>query len=325
MIKMHRLQNTLYAFFVLAIVFSSLTSAQNVSAAASVDSTSVALGDWIRLMLEVKCPSTATVYFPVVKDSLGSFEIVKQDSLQRTHNDSVTVLSRIFTVASFRDGQKTIPSIPVSYRLGSDTTIRTAQTNPISIEVRAVAVDTGAALRDIKPPIAVPISAVEIALYAGSVIVSALILYFLYKYIRRRKGKSSEKVEVQPIVPPDLLAMQKLDELEAQRLWQQGEIKLFYSNATEIVREYFELRYGIMALEMTTGEVMHQLRSRIDDRPVRNSIEEYLSHADLVKFAKHRPDLKENEDTIPQARSIIDHTKPVVSAEQVQKGTGVDE
>jgi hypothetical protein len=273
----------------------------------------------------VKYPPTATVYFPVIKDSLGPFDIVKRDSLLRADNDSTAVLSRIITLASFREGQKYIPPIPVSYRLVSDTTLRFVQSNPISVDVRAVAVDTSAALRDIKPPIAVPISAEEIALYGGIVIVSALVLYFLYKRIRKKKRITNDNVEMQPIIPPDLLALQKLDELETKRLWQRGEIKLFYSNATEIVREYFELRYGIMALEMTTGEVMQQLHSCINERAVQNAIEEYLSHADLVKFAKYRPDMKENEDTIPQARSIIDNTKQIVAAEQVQQGAGVHE
>jgi hypothetical protein len=128
-----------------------------------------------------------------------------------------------------------------------------------------------------------------------------------------------------PEIPPDILALKKLDDLEAKRLWQQGEIKMFYSNATEIVREYFEHRYGIMALEMTTGEVMRQLRACVMSREVHTSIEEYLSHADLVKFAKYRPDIKENEDTIPQARTIIENTKPVVAAEQVEQGAGAHE
>jgi hypothetical protein len=322
---MRRLQKTLYSFLVLSIIFSSSASAQNVSATASVDSTSVALGDWIHLTLEVKYPSTATMYFPVIKDSLGPFDIVKQDSLLRTENDGITALSKIITLASFRDGQKYIPPIPVSYRLLSDTTLRFVQSNPISVDVRAVTVDTSTALRDIKPPMAVPISAEEITLYAGMVIVFVLLLYFLYKYIRKRKRTGETAIEVQPGIPSHLLALRKLDELEAKRLWQQGEIKLFYSNATGIVRKYFESRYGIMALEMTTGEVMHQLHKHEIDHDMQNVIEAYLSDADLVKFAKYRPELKDNEKYIPRARLIIEKTKPIVSAGQMQEGVVVHE
>jgi hypothetical protein len=191
--------------------------------------------------------------------------------------------------------------------------------------VRAVAVDTSAGLRDIKPPITVPISAEEIALYGGIVIVFALVAYILVKRLQKKKRTKDECEELRPEIPPHLLALQKLDELETKQLWQQGEIKLFYSNATEIIREYFELRYGIMALEMTTGEVMQQLRTCIIDRAIQNTIEEYLSHADLVKFAKYHPDMKENEDTIPQARYIIENTKPVIAAEQMQEGVVVHE
>lgn len=322
---MRRLQKTIYSFLVLSTILCSFASAQTVSATATIDSSSVALGDWMNLKLEVKFPSTAQIYFPVIKDSLGPFDIVKQDSLSRTENSGVAVLTKNITLASFHEGRKNIPPVTVSYRLLSDTALCSIQSNAVSIEVRTVAVDTGAALRDIKPPIAVPISAAEIALYAGIVLVVVLLIYFLYKYIRKKKRTKIESIEMQPMIPSHLLALQKLDELEAKRLWQQGEIKLFYSNATEIVREYFELRYGIMALEMTTGEVMQQLQIFKIDRAIHNAIETYLSDADLVKFAKYHPDLKENEEYIPQARLIIEKTKPVVAAGQMQEGVVVHE
>ncbi len=322
---MKRLQKTIFTFLVLSQLFISSVFAQDVTATATVDSTSVALGDWLNLKFEVKYPSNIKIFFPVIKDSLGPFDIVKQDSLSRTENNGATILLKNITLASFHDGQKTIPPITVSYSLPSDTTIRFVQTNPISIEVRTVAVDTSATLRDIKPPIAVPISAAEIALYAGVVIVVVLLIYLLYKYIRKRKRTLDEIIEDKPTIPPYVLAMQKLDELETQRLWQQGEIKLFYSNATEIVREYFELRYGIMALEMTSGEVMQQLHKFKIDTDLQNTIEAFLSNADLVKFAKHNPDLKENEEIIPQARLIVEKTKPEVSAEQIEEGAVVHE
>jgi hypothetical protein len=317
---MRRRQKTILSFLVLSNILFSTASAQNVSATATVDSTSVALGDWINLRLEVKYPSNVKIYFPVIKDSLGPFDIVRQDSLLHTENNGVSVLSKIITLASFRDGKKYIPPITVSYRPSSDTTLCSVQSNPISVEVRTVSVDTSAALRDIKPPIAVPISAAEFALYAGMVIVFVLIMYFLYKRIRKKKRTNDESIEVLPRIPSHLLALQKLNELEAKRLWQRGEIKLFYSNATEIVREYFELRYGIMALEMTTGEVMQELQKHAIDHDIHNAVEAYLSHADLVKFAQYHPDLKENEDIIPHARHIIEKTKPIVAAGQMQEG-----
>ncbi len=65
-----------------------------------------------------------------------------------------------------------------------------------------------------------------------------------------------------------------------------------------------------MALEMTTGEVMQQLQKFKLNNIRTVQIEQFLSNADLVKFAKYQPDLKENENVISIAREIVDQTKP---------------
>ena len=117
-----------------------------------------------------------------------------------------------------------------------------------------------------------------------------------------------------PVIPPHVLALLQLDELESKGLWQQGEVKQFYSEATEIVRRYFERRYNILALEMTTGEVMEQLKRCAMSDGIFTSVQNFLTDADLVKFAKHYPVASENERIIPTARDIVESTTPAVTA-----------
>ena len=94
-------------------------------------------------------------------------------------------------------------------------------------------------------------------------------------------------------------------------MWQQGNVKGFYSEATEIVREYFEGRYGIMALELTSDEVFAQIRRFSLEAEVMKVIESFFLDADLVKFAKYMPVPSENEDVIPKGLGIVERTKPV--------------
>lgn len=284
--------------------------AQNVSVVATIDSQSVAIGDWIHLSVRVTNPSGAAVAFPALKDTIGSFDIVKQDSLTETAENGVSVLSKKFVISKYESGNYYVPPITVLFT--DNQGIRdSAMSNPIPVEIRGIEVDTTQSIRDIKAPLTVPMSVAEMALYAGIVLGAAGFAYGIYYYIRKKKRNGAEIEESVPKIPPHIEAIQKLELLESEHLWQSGQIKLFYSRATEIVREYFEKRYGIMALEMTTGEVMKQLKDFSLEQNTGGVIERLLSDADLVKFAKYYPIAAENEAVIATAKIIVDRTKPV--------------
>lgn len=303
---------TLFQLFIGSMLALTIASAQDVSVTASVDSQSVALGDWIRYTIQVKHPTSVSVAFPALKDSIGSFDIVQQDTIVRTEENGEVDLRKEFILSKYEPGTFSIQPFIVQIK-SSGGVIDSAQSNPIPVEIRSVEVDTSMTIKDLKPPMTVPMSLEEIAVYFGILLVLGGLGYGLYYYIQRRKTKSGEIVEqVKPNIPPHVLALIQLEELEAKRLWQAGEIKLYYSEATEIVRRYFEARYNIMALEMTTGEVMDQLKKFALEKRTVTQIEEMLSSADLVKFAKYQPVAVENEQVLVNARSIIERTKPVV-------------
>jgi hypothetical protein len=267
------------------------------------------IGDWIRYSVEVRYPSSLTVTMPSFKDTLGTFDIVRQDSMVRTESGGTIQLLKKFILTKFEAGTYTIQPFTVTSvsKTGERVTV---QSNAIPIEVRGIEVDTTQAIHDIKPPLSLTISAQEIALYVGIVLVLAAAGYGIYYYIKKRKRTESLPEEEIPNIPPHVLALLQLDELEAKSLWQKGAVKIFYSEATEILRRYFERRYGILALEMTTGEVMDQLKKFAIDKNIFIETERLLSEADLVKFAKYQPMASENELVLPTARKIVEETKP---------------
>lgn len=286
---------------------------QNVTVTAAVDSPSVVIGDWIRYSVVVGHPSSVTVSLPSLKDTIGSFEIVGQDSLQRQENNGESELRKTFVIAKYDAGNYTLPPFTVHFSDDAGV-LRTVSSNPIPVEIRAVEVDTSQSIKDIKPPLTVPMSGEEIALYAGIVLLLAGLAYALYYYIRKRRLQAGIIVEPTPVIPAHVLALMQLEALEAKKLWQAGEVKAYYSEATEIIRRYFEQRYGIMALELTSGEVTAQLEKFSIEGPVFRTIEQFLSGADLVKFAKYQPVAAENEEVIAQARMIVESTMPVQTA-----------
>lgn len=301
--------------FFLSIVFvASLAWAQTVSVNSTVDSSSVVLGGPIRYAVEVKHPSGLSVFFPALKDTMGAFDIVAQDSALRSEQNGEVEWKKTYTIAHYTPGSRYIDPYIVRFT-HPDGRRDSAMSNPIPVEIRGVAIDTTGSIRDVKAPMSVPISLEDVALYLGIMLLLAGIGFGIYYFVQKGKSRPvNTAAPAQPDIPPHVLAMMRLEQLEGKKLWQAGDVKAYYSEATEIVRAYFEARYQIMALEMTTGEVMQQLSRFSMEKGTPAIIESFLSGADLVKFAKYQPIASENEQVIKDARAIIERTMPVPDA-----------
>lgn len=293
--------------------------AQQVSVNAAVDVQTVSIGDWIRYSVAVTAPENVRITLPPTKDTIGVFDIVQQDSLTATESNGIRTYSKNFVITKFDSGMHEIPPYVVRFA-DAGGAIGSAQSNAIPVVVHGIDVDTTQSIRDVKPQLTVPMSAEEIALYAALVAAIAAAGYGLYYYIKKRRARQVGATEEEiPSIPPHVLALLQLDELDSKRLWQQGEVKQFYSEATEIVRRYFERRYDILALEMTTGEVMEQLKRCALNDGILITVQNFLTDADLVKFAKHQPVASENERIVPTARTIVESTAPAEAPQERQE------
>ena len=50
-----------------------------------------------------------------------------------------------------------------------------------------------------------------------------------------------------------------------EKLWQQGEIKQYYSELTDILRIYIENRWDIQAMEMVSSEIIESLNLQLNN------------------------------------------------------------
>ena len=71
------------------------------------------------------------------------------------------------------------------------------------------------------------------------------------------------------------------------------------------MRLFFEARLGIIALEMTSDEILEQLKLIPEVRPLGKEIRQFLLTADLVKFAKYEPPPEENQHELQWAYEIV--------------------
>jgi hypothetical protein len=168
------------------------------------------------------------------------------------------------------------------------------------------------ALKDIKGPNEIPPDylfwIIVIVLCAGLLYAT---YYFIMKYYKKRK---EELLKNKPavITPPYETALIKLNELEQKQLWQNGFIKEYHTDITEIIRNYFEEQFRLPALELTTSEIINLLdKNKVFSR-IKDLTFSFLSNADMVKFAKFVPMDHVNAEMMKQAKEIVNATKTVM-------------
>lgn len=297
------------------------SGADGVTAKASVDSTHYLVGDWIIVHIDITHPRGINIQ-PPAGDSVAGFLILQHRPLTRM-SDTLSVTDLV--VARYDSVSTEFPPLPIHYYIAGDSAAHTVFTNPLHLTVSTLAVDTTKEMVDLKPPMAIPMTLAEIAMYVWIVLLCAAVAYFLYRYWKKRKQQQAGQVYVPPPRAAHIIALEQLAALKERKLWQQGRIKEFYTEVTEILRRYIENRYQLMALEKTTDEIMVGLRSVAVTPEILPGLETILRRADLVKFAKYQPDIPEHEEMFTVAFDMVDRTKfvPVVAPELVEAKSDV--
>ena len=312
--------------FILFLVCSNLGFAQSISAKASVDSTVYLVGDYIHYRVNVNYDKSIKIIPPVIEDSLKNVDLIKVNNPVYAENNGRKSASFDFILSKYDSADVTIPPIDIFYRVGKDTmsqagidtadaTLKYVQTNPVKFAVRLVKVNLQKDIKDVKAPQKIPLDWKIIILWILIALIVLGVSYYLYK--RYKQKKSNQPVIKKEIkLPPHVIALNSLNTLDEKKLWQNGKIKEYHSEITEIIRRYFSERFGLHALELTTSETMELLRTTKDTEIIRDITESFLNNADMVKFAKFSPLGSVNEEMMKQAVEIVEKTIPKAEPHQ---------
>ncbi len=286
-------------------------TAQNDMAEASFDSAVVETGDDFTFALSVSGRAgepdsivwqTWSAYFP--KDNRLSESGWKFNTANLKWENN-------FTLITFDSLQVQLPPLPVSLKGG-----RVVYTNSVKITVIPTPspedpVDM-ADIRDIRREPSHWTDYLPWILSVASLIIAAL----LFWWWRAGRGKKRLAPVTRVVVlPPHEAALKQLDALEAQELWQKGQIKTYYDGLSTIVRRYLDVRYQVPVLESTTSETLRLLEQKTDLGPdMREVLAGMLQQADLAKFAKAIPPADFHTAALASARDIIRQTQPSTPA-----------
>jgi len=289
----------------LSALCTTLLPAQEVRVNASVDSTSHLIGDWIHVLVSAETAPHFQALGPAPGDTLGPFEVLRIRVQDSSESGGRKLHSWVVRLTTFDTGAISIPPLALHFLNTADSSIQTAFTDPIPLSIKTVDLGEDPHLKDIKPPLDAPLRFEDIVPYLLFLALLGLAAggYLLYR--RFRKNRDQEPAPAAAAIPAHERALMALKELEAKRLWQQGRVKEYYSELSEIVRRFFEDRLGVPALEMTSDEIVHSLKAVPETERLLKEIDRFLLTSDLVKFAKYEPSMAENEGEMQMAYEIV--------------------
>src|ERR1035437_3177468 len=299
------------------LLFASPLFSQNITATAELDSNSILIGKQAKIKLRVEYKTdqgNIKIDFPKIADTIiKQIEVVGKSKVEKIIPDSSN-MSRLaqtqtIIITSFDSGYYAIP--PFKFIINGDSN-KPIETAPLLLAVHTVAVDTTIAIKDIKPPIDVPFNWREYLPYIymgiGALAVLAGIIYLIIYYLRKRKKKPVPEIIV-PKIPAHVTALERLEKLKEDKLWQQGKLKEYHSELSDIIRQYIEHRFYIHAMEQVTDEIMYSFRTADISDELKIKLRNILFLSDLVKFAKEQPLPKENDTSWINAHEFVMATK----------------
>lgn len=318
-LKVKNLSNRITLSILLTLLFSYSSAAQEIKATAKLDSNNIRIGQQVKLQLSVQYQvdngKQIKIKWPEIGDTIRKeVEIVSQTKIDTLIPDKNNPFqfkqTKTLYITSFDSGYWAIP--PFKFRINDDT--NDFFTEPLLLSVGTIAVDTTLAIKDIKPPYDENYSWLDwikdnMYVVYGTLAALLIILLIIYLINYFKKIKPPMVFVETPKIPAHIIALKKLEQLKNEKLWQEGKLKLYHIRLTEIVREYIENRFKILAMEQTTDEILYGFRNVAIDEDSILKLKKLLILSDLVKFAKEQPLPNENEMCLDNAYDFINGTK----------------
>ncbi|MAW31691.1 MAG: hypothetical protein CMD15_07425 [Flavobacteriales bacterium] len=267
--------------------------AQNIS----IEKDTILIGEQIEV--SISCNLNKLTYWPDIEGIISQeIEIIKLSQID-TSNLNVTQKALITVWDS---NKYIIPAFTFSENNVSD--LITLYVQDIDIK------DTDTILKDIKGPLddtfkkTIKNTKNQIIKWIIFAIIFIIMTYILYMvFLKRRLVRKSEIH-----IPAEVIAFNRLSKLEQKKLWETGKINEYHTELSEIIRRYLEARFKFIALELTTDEILTELKSVINN-DVFKKLQKILERADLAKFAKNQPTDLQNLESMSLAKEIISSTK----------------
>ena len=288
------------------------------------DKDAMSIAESVVLTIEAEVEEGFETELPRFGDKLGEFGIrdYREDPPRLTPGNKI-LSKKTYTLEPFLSGDYTISPMQVRFRKKADGSAggesntsderlweHEITTEEITIQVNSLMEKDHEqlALNPIKGPVALPAKPISplfilLGLGVAGVIAGAAFLLF------RRKTAANRR-QAAPAIPAHELAYRQLQEILDEQLIERGDIKLFFSRISDVLRGYIENRFGLQAPRRTTEEFLSDIsRDAPFSAEQKGLLTAFLRDCDLVKFAEHTPSQEEISRAIDSCKAFIDATR----------------
>ncbi|XZE20574.1 hypothetical protein SH449x_000450 [Pirellulaceae bacterium SH449] len=277
------------------------------------------LSDLVDLTITITYPTSMRIEPPVFGQSVGDFAVrdysertnsspntskSEQGTAPKSSSDTTQVIR--YKLEPMFSGKHLIRSIPIVLIEKSDDgeeVREILQSEPIEVVVVSEFGEVSSDLSQVDPMID-PVAPKQSSLWLGLVTLAVVLTAVAVVLAAIRKRKSLPVVV--PRLSPEDAAKIALLQLVAEELPSKGLVKEFYLRLTGIVRIFIEGKTGLRAPEQTTEEFLRDMRAcKHFDGPQANRLQEFLTAADLVKYAGQTPDESSIRESLHRAEEFI--------------------
>ncbi|MCQ2225466.1 MAG: BatD family protein [Paludibacteraceae bacterium] len=297
-----------YLIFLLFATFAN-ASASIVKVSATMDSTTLLIGEQRVLRLEAQYPSMVEMTFPELKtdEKLGQgLEILRKNEKDTVElKGSVYKVSQEYIVTAFDTGRYEIPAIKFT------TNDRHYMTDRIIVDVVTIEEDFAQTSIKSNEDLFRPSFNFKRLFQYFSIllIVGGIAMIVILSIILFRKEKEGDlEFDNTDKRSPREVALTSLNDIKEEKIWTQGEQKKYHTQITDTLRRYFVEKFNVSAMEMTSDEIIDEMQSHEETAIVEDKIRQVFKLSDMVKFAKYEASNEENEMSIVNALFIVQQT-----------------
>lgn len=297
------------------------SSAAPITVKATMDSTTLLIGEQRTIHLEVEQPKIVTLHFPDFKENnilANGIEVL------RTSRKDTTVIKggnlRIkedLIVTSFDTGRYELP--PFKFEAHEPGYSSEYLTEKIIVDVVTIEEDfSKAAIKSDHDLIRPGFNFLRIFQYFTLLLILAglvLIVIVSIIFFSKKKEQPILTFDTRDRRTPQELALSSLMDIKEEKIWEKGQQKKYYTQITDTLRNYFLERFQIGAFEMTSNQIIEELKTEEEARLVEDKISQVFQLSDMVKFAKYEPTKEENEMSIVNAMFIVQQTAQTAKQE----------
>lgn len=305
-------KGNILGFGILTILFfccSTLLHAQN-KLEAKVDAQQIVIGDQIRYFITASTDTNQSmIRWTSIPDTFNSLECVERGKIDTSYQSSIAKYKQRILITGFDSGSFLIPRF-LFLAYDRSGTIDSLFTDSFRIAVNTVAVDTSQPFKTIKNVVAVDSSWKDnLLLWLAVLLGLAVIAWVVYYFVKNKKNvvKSTTPVQEETLQERTL---KLLIDLEERQLWQNDQVKAYYTELSEIVRHYIEQRFQTPAMELTTKELLTKAKKHKELALYRQDLYPLLEAADLAKFAKAIPLPEEHIMAMDLAKRFVQNSAP---------------